>query len=156
MNALNANSVKPQPIQPKESVLEKLRRIDDKMNSLVTRKLELVAQETRKSKDLTQSVLRLSRQEIDHELQQLVEEIRTFQNRNEEISVPLLTQKISFIETLLAEQATEGELMKKYYYSLSSNKSRGKIGDFTHKKSGITEIFKNLAKFERNAKGKSS
>jgi hypothetical protein len=39
MNVLNATSVKPQPIQPKESVLEKLRRIDDKINSLVTRKL---------------------------------------------------------------------------------------------------------------------
>jgi hypothetical protein len=40
----------------------------------------------------------------------------------------LYNQKITFIETLLAEQSTEAELMKKHYFQLSSNKK--KTGNF--------------------------
>lgn len=37
----------------------------------------------------------------------------------------LYNQKITFIETLLAEQLTEAELMKKHYFHMSSNKKKG-------------------------------
>ena len=39
-----------------------------------------------------------------------------------------MNKKIKFIETLIAEQTVESELMKKYYFKLNSNKKKGKIG----------------------------
>jgi hypothetical protein len=53
--------------------------------------------------------------------------------KDSEISeIILFNKKIFFLEKLLAENITEAELMRKYYFSLfSSNKNKGRIGDFS-------------------------
>ncbi len=53
-----------------------------------------------------------------------------------------MNNKIKFIETILAEQSTESELMKKYYFGLNSNKKKGKIGDFTHIKNRMGDAYR--------------
>ena len=60
----------------------------------------------------------------------------------------VLNQKISFIETLMAEQSTEAELMKKHYYHLSSNRLKGKIGDFNHLKTKVGDVYKSVSHHE--------
>jgi hypothetical protein len=56
----------------------------------------------------------------------------------------LLNQKIAFIETLMAEQNAEGEMMKKHYYHLSSSKIKGKVGDFTHQRAKVADAYQSL------------
>ena len=60
----------------------------------------------------------------------------------------VLNQKINFIETLMAEQSTEAELMKKHYYQLSSNRLKGKVGDFNHLKTKVGDVFKSPSHYE--------
>jgi hypothetical protein len=60
----------------------------------------------------------------------------------------VLNQKISFIETLMAEQSTEGELMKKHYYHLSSNRLKGKVGDFNHLKTNVGDVYKSESHYQ--------
>ena len=56
----------------------------------------------------------------------------------------VLNQRIAFIETLMAEQNVEAEMMKKHYYHLSSTKIKGKVGDFTHQRTKVADAFKSI------------
>lgn len=56
----------------------------------------------------------------------------------------LLNQKIAFIETLMAGQNVEAEMMKKHYYHLSSSKIKGKVGDFTHHRAKVADAYQSL------------
>ncbi|MCB0369952.1 MAG: hypothetical protein KDD45_11100 [Bdellovibrionales bacterium] len=51
-----------------------------------------------------------------------------------------LNQKIRLIENVMAEQAVESELMKKYYLGLTANKKQGKVGDFHHFKHRVGQM----------------
>jgi hypothetical protein len=93
------------------------------------------------------------KEEINEELQKLLAEIKHLQSKTNEVNV--FNQKITFIETLMAEQSTEAELMKKYYYNISSNKLKGKIGDFNHLRTRVGDAYKSLPHYDnKNKKGK--
>lgn len=83
------------------------------------------------------------KEQINLELQRLVQEIRQLRGKGSEMQ--LLNQKIAFIETLMAEQSTEAQLMKKHYYRLTSTKLKGKVGDFTHLHARVGDAYKSLA-----------
>lgn len=85
-------------------------------------------------------------EQINEELQVLVQEIRQLRGKGSEMH--LLNQKIGFIETLMAEQNTEAELMKKHYYHLSSSKLKGKVGDFNHLRTRVGDAYKSLANYQ--------
>lgn len=109
----------------------------------MTRKLKLVLQETSHKQDLSQSIARLTSEHVNLELQTLLHEIRALKHNGSANDVTLLNNKIRFIETLLAEQITEAELMKKYYFTLNSKKKKGKIGDFNHLKHRVSSVYRN-------------
>lgn len=56
----------------------------------------------------------------------------------------------------MAQQTTEAELMKKYYYNLSSHKLKGKIGDFNHLKTKVGDVYKSLSENEGKLKMKTN
>lgn len=83
----------------------------------------------------------MQKQTLSNELQQLITQIRSIKNSERSGDFTILNQKIRFIEAIMAEQSTEVELMKKHYFGLNSNKKKGKIGDFNHRKSRVGEAY---------------
>lgn len=77
------------------------------------------------------------------ELQHLLELMRGAEGMGSG-EVRVLNQKIAFIETLMAEQNVEAEMMKKHYYHLSSSKIKGKVGDFNHQRTKVAAAFNSL------------
>lgn len=120
---------------------ERLEEIDARLEKIVNHKLKLVLQETSNKRDLSESVARVTSEGVNGELQQLLYDIRALKNTGSSNDFNLLNNKIRFIETLLAEQITEAELMKKYYFTLNSKKKKGKIGAFNHIKHRIGNVY---------------
>jgi hypothetical protein len=56
--------------------------------------------------------------------------IKKLKGRGSGNEINMLNKKIEYLESLMAENATESELYKKYYYRCNSNKSRNSIGRF--------------------------
>jgi hypothetical protein len=83
------------------------------------------------------------KQQANAELQDLLAQMRKVESLKDS-DMQLLNQKISFIETLMAEQNAEGEMMKKHYYSLSSNRIKGKVGDFTHQRTKVANAYNSI------------
>lgn len=59
---------------------------------------------------------------IEKDLKKIIEDIRLYQslsdpnNRNLDLEIKQISQKIAMIERILAESFTESEMLKKYYF----------------------------------------
>lgn len=116
-----------------------LERIEREVTRLVNKKLQVMFESLHSRR---QEQYESRKEQINGELQGLVQEIRQLRGRGSEM--PLLNQKIALIETLMAEQSTEAQLMKKHYYRLSSSKLKGKVGDFNHLRTRVGDAYKSL------------
>jgi hypothetical protein len=108
------------------------------MNTLVTRKLQLMS-ESLQGKDGSEQ----RKKEVNFELQHLLQLMRCAEGMGSG-EVRVLNQKIAFIETLMAEQNVEAEMMKKHHYHLSSSKIKGRVGDFTHQRTKVAAAFQSI------------
>lgn len=120
-----------------------LAAIDEKLNQLINSKLSLVKEHLSSKKKVDKLLFATKATEIDSQLQQLLEKIIKIKTSNE-ISAKndeILNKKIAYIETLLAEQMTELELMKKRVHRIETAKKKSFEVQTTPSKQNIIKAF---------------